>query len=69
VTAGADTRIKGFADACRKDKEGVAKGVVLKGIVSKDIILKGVLCHKDKKGKQRREKVIASLVRIELRQL
>jgi hypothetical protein len=48
------TAVKGFADACRKGEEGVAKDVV---------------CHKDKEGKQRRKELIISLVRVELRQL
>jgi hypothetical protein len=46
--------VKGFADACRKGEEGVAEGVI---------------CHEDKEDKQRREELVASLVRIELRQL
>jgi hypothetical protein len=52
VTAGANTRIKGFADACYKGEEGVAEGVV---------------CCKNEKDKQGREKVIASLVKVKLR--
>jgi hypothetical protein len=74
VAAGTNTQVKGFADACHKDKEGVAEGVALEGIALKGIALKGivsegVLCHKDKEGEQRHKKVIASLVRVELRQL
>jgi predicted metalloprotease len=79
VAAGADTRVKGFAGACYKNKEGVAegvasegvalKGVVLEGVVSEGIVLEGVLCRKDKKGKQRREEVVASPVKVELKQL
>jgi hypothetical protein len=69
VTAGADARVKGFADACRRDEEGVAEDITLEGIVSEGIVLKGILCHKGEEGKQRREEVIASLVRVKLRQL
>jgi hypothetical protein len=74
VVAGADTHVKGFADACRKDEEGVAEDVALEGVASEDIASKGVvledvLYHKDEEGKRRREEVIASLVRVELRRL
>jgi hypothetical protein len=46
--------VKGFAGACRKGEEGVAKGVV---------------CCENREGEQRREELIASLVKVELRQL
>ena len=46
--------VKGFAGACYKGKEGVAKGIVYR---------------KDKEGERRREKLIASPVRVELRRL
>jgi hypothetical protein len=79
MTAGANTRVKGFADACRKDKESVAEGVasegvalegiVLKGVASEGVVSKGVLCREDGEGEQRREEVVASLVRVELRRL
>jgi predicted metalloprotease len=74
MAAGADTRVKEFADAYYKNKEDVAKGVALKdialkGIVSESIVLKGVLYRKNKKGEQKRKEVIASLVKIKLRQL
>jgi predicted metalloprotease len=74
VAAGADTRVKGFADACRKNKEGVAEGVVLEGvasegIASEGIALEGVLCHKDEEGERRRKEVVTSPVKVELRQL
>jgi hypothetical protein len=52
VAAGADTHIKEFADACHKNKEGIAEGIV---------------CHKDREGKQRREEVITSLIKVKLR--
>jgi hypothetical protein len=64
VAADADIYIKGFADACYKDEEGITKGIALKGVV-----LKSVLCYKDKEDKQRRKKVITSLVKVKLRQL
>jgi hypothetical protein len=46
--------VKGFADACCKGGEGVTKGVI---------------CREDKEGKQRREKLVASPVKVKLRQL
>jgi hypothetical protein len=74
VAAGADARVKGFANICYKDKEGIAediasKGITSEGVVLKGVVLEGVLCHKDKEGEQKREKVVASLVRVELRRL
>jgi hypothetical protein len=69
VAAGADTHVKGFADTCYKNKEGVAEDVALKGVVLKGVILKGVLCYKDREGEQRHKEVIASLIKVELRQL
>jgi hypothetical protein len=74
VAAGADARVKGFADACRKDEEDIAEGIVskgitLEGIVLENIILEDVLCREDREDKQRREEVIASLVKVELRRL
>jgi hypothetical protein len=69
VAAGADTRVEGFADACHRDKEGVAEDVALKGVVSEGVVLKGVLCREDGEGEQKREEVVASLVRVELRRL
>jgi hypothetical protein len=74
VAAGADARVKGFADACRKDEESVAEdvaleGVVLEGVVSEGVVLKGVLCREDREGERRREEVVASLIRVELRRL
>jgi hypothetical protein len=56
--------VEEFADACHRDKEGVAEGVALKSIASEDVI-----CHKDRKGEQRREEVIASPVKVKLRRL
>jgi hypothetical protein len=64
VAASADARVKGFADACRKNKEDVAEGVVLEGIV-----LKGIVCCEDGEGERRREEVVASPVKVELRRL
>jgi predicted metalloprotease len=61
--------VKGFADACRKDEEGVAEGVALEGVASEGVVLEGVLCRKDKEGERRREEVVASPVRVELRRL
>jgi hypothetical protein len=46
--------VKGFASACCKGEEGVTKGVV---------------CHEDGEGEQRREELITSLVKVELRRL
>jgi hypothetical protein len=74
VAAGADTHVKGFADTCRKDKKDVAEGVALEGvalegIISEGVVLEGVLCREDEEGEQRREEVVASLVRVELRRL
>jgi hypothetical protein len=74
VAAGADARVEGFADACCRDEEGVAEGVAsegiaLEGIASEGVVSEGVLCHKDREGEQRREEVVASLVRVELRRL
>jgi hypothetical protein len=46
--------VEGFADACHRGEEVVAEGVVYR---------------KDGEGEQRREKVIASPVRVELRRL
>jgi hypothetical protein len=46
--------VKRFAGACYKGEDSVAKGVV---------------CRKDEEGKQRREELIASSVRVELRRL
>jgi hypothetical protein len=46
------TAVKGFADACRKGEEGIARGVV---------------CPEDKESVRRREGVIASPVEVELR--
>jgi hypothetical protein len=48
------TAVKGFAGACYKNKEDIAKGVV---------------CHKDREDEQRRKKLVASPVRVKLRQL
>jgi hypothetical protein len=48
------TTVKGFAGACYKSEEGVIKGVV---------------CYKDREGEQRREELVASPVRVELRRL
>jgi hypothetical protein len=69
VAAGANARVKGFADVCRKDKEGVAEGVASEGVASEGVVSKGILCREDKEGEQRREEVITSLVKVELRQL
>jgi hypothetical protein len=57
VAAGANTHIKGFVNACCKDKKSVAKGIVLKGIILKGIALKGVLYHKNRKSEQRRKRL------------
>jgi hypothetical protein len=59
MSVGANAHVKGFADACRKSEEGVTEGVASEGVV---------YCE-DREGVQRREEVIASLVRVELRQL
>jgi hypothetical protein len=56
--------VKGFANACYKDEEGVAEGVVSEGVA-----LEGVACHKDREDEQRRKEIIASLIKVELRQL
>jgi hypothetical protein len=64
VAAGADTYVKGFADTCRKGEEGIVEGVASEGVTSK-----GVACCEDRKGEKRREEVIASLIRVELRRL
>jgi hypothetical protein len=64
VAAGADTHVKGFTDACCKGEEGIAEGIVLKGVASK-----GVVCREDREDKQRREKVVASPIKVELRRL
>jgi hypothetical protein len=69
VAVGADTHIKGFADACCKDEEGIAEDVALKGVVLKSVVLKGVLCREDREGEQRHEEVIISLIKVELRRL
>jgi hypothetical protein len=66
--------VEGFTDACCRDEEGVAEDiasedVASEGVVSEGVVLKGVLCREDGEGEQRREEVIASLVRVELRQL
>jgi hypothetical protein len=69
MAAGANTHVKRFADACRKDKKGVTKDITLKGIALEGIVSKSVLCRKDKESEQRREKVITSPVKVELRRL
>jgi hypothetical protein len=46
--------VKGFASACYKGKEGVAKGVVYR---------------EDREGEQRHKELVASLVKIKLRRL
>jgi hypothetical protein len=69
VAAGADAHVEGFANACRRDEEGVAEDIALEGVALEGIVSEGVLCYKDKEGKQRREKVVAGPVRVELRQL
>jgi hypothetical protein len=69
VAAGADTHVKGFADVCYKDKESVAKDIASEGVASEGVVSEGVLYHKDEEGEQRREEVVASLVRVELRRL
>jgi hypothetical protein len=48
------TAVKGFANTCYKGEKGITKGVV---------------CREDEEGEQRREKVIISLIKVELRQL
>jgi hypothetical protein len=48
------TAVKGFTGAYYKGKESVAKGVI---------------CYKNREGKQRREELIASLIRVELKRL
>jgi predicted metalloprotease len=69
VAAGADVRVEGFADACRRDEKGVAEDVALEGVASEGIVSKGVLCREDREGERRREEVVASPVRVELRRL
>jgi hypothetical protein len=69
VTAGADARVKGFANACHKGEKDIAEGVVLEGVALEGIALEGIACREDKKGKRRREEVITSLVRVELKRL
>jgi hypothetical protein len=54
VAASVNTHVKEFVDTCRKSKKSVAKGIIY---------------HKNKKDKQRRKKVIISLIKIKLRQL
>jgi hypothetical protein len=46
------TAVKRFADICYKGEKGIAKGIV---------------CCKDRKGKQRRKELIVSLVKVKLR--
>jgi hypothetical protein len=46
--------VKGFTGACYKGEEDIAESIVY---------------HKDKKGKQKRKKLITSLIKIELRRL
>jgi hypothetical protein len=46
--------VKKFADACHKDKKRVTEDII---------------CHKDKEGKQRRKKLITSLIKVKLRRL
>jgi hypothetical protein len=48
------TAAKEFTDACYKDKKDVAKSVI---------------CHKNRKGEQRRKKLVTSLVKVKLRRL
>jgi hypothetical protein len=67
VAAGADARVEGFADACRKDKEGVAEGVASEGVASEGVASEGVVCREDGEGERRREEVAASPVKVELR--
>jgi hypothetical protein len=69
VAAGANTRVKRFADTCHKNKKGITKDVALEGVTLEGIVLKGVLCRKNGKGEQRREEVVASLVKVKLKQL
>jgi hypothetical protein len=52
VSAGANTHVKGFADACHRGEEGVAKSII---------------CRKDGEGERGREEVVVSLVKVELR--
>jgi hypothetical protein len=44
--------VKGFANACYKDKEGIAKGII---------------CPKNKESVQRYKEVITSLIEVKLR--
>jgi hypothetical protein len=69
MTAGADARVKGFTDVYCRDEEGVAEDIASEGVTSEGVVLRGVLCREDREDKQRREEVIASLVRVELRRL
>jgi hypothetical protein len=69
VAASADARVEGFADACCKDEEGVAEDVASEGVASEGVVLKGVLCREDREGERRREEVVASPVKVELRRL
>jgi hypothetical protein len=46
--------VKGFADACYKGKKDIAKGII---------------CHEDREGEQKREELIASLIRVKLKRL
>jgi hypothetical protein len=50
---------KGFAGTYYKDEEDVAKGSVAEGVI----------CYKDEEDEQRRKELVASLVKVELRQL
>jgi hypothetical protein len=47
------TIVKGFADACYKDKESIAEGV---------------MCCKNREDKRRHKEVITSPIRVKLRQ-
>jgi hypothetical protein len=46
--------VKGFANACHKNKKGVAEGIV---------------CRKDKEDEQRRKELITSPIKVKLRRL
>jgi hypothetical protein len=52
VTAGVNTRVKGFANVCCKNKKGITEGVV---------------CYKDKENKQGHKEVATSVIRVKLR--
>jgi hypothetical protein len=52
VAASVNTHVKGFANACYKDKEDVTKDIIY---------------YKDKEDKQRCKEVITSLIKIKLR--